>query len=78
MRIQPKIVSEHGQEIPQLQNADKPMAPRGRATQQSRDTMKANQAKQSALFSLLHIFHIVEPHCITNSLRINIYSGLRI
>ena len=30
-----KIVSEHDQEIPQSQTADKPMAPRGRATQQS-------------------------------------------
>ena len=38
----PKIVSEYGQEIPQSQTADKPMAPRGRATQQSRDTRKTN------------------------------------
>ena len=38
MRIQPKIVSEYDQEIPQT--SDKPMTPRGRATQQSRDTMK--------------------------------------
>ena len=30
--------SEYDQEIPQSQTADKPMAPRGRATQQSRDT----------------------------------------
>ena len=35
-------VSEHDQEIPQSQTADKPMAPRGRATQQSRDTRKTN------------------------------------
>ena len=35
-----KIVSEYDQEIPQSQTADKPMAPRGKATQQSRDTMK--------------------------------------
>ena len=28
-----KIVSEYDQEIPQSQTADKPMAPRGRATQ---------------------------------------------
>ena len=30
-----KIVSEYDQELPQSQTADKPMAPRGRATQQS-------------------------------------------
>ena len=30
-----KIVSEYDQEIPQSQTADKPMSPRGRATQQS-------------------------------------------
>ena len=38
----PKIVSEYDQEIPQSQTADKPMAPRGRATQPSRDTRKTN------------------------------------
>ena len=32
--------SEYDQEIPQSQTADKPMAPRGGATQQSRDTRK--------------------------------------
>ena len=32
-----KIVSEYDQEIPQSQTADNPMAPRGRATQPSRD-----------------------------------------
>ena len=37
-----KIVSEYDQEIPQSQTADKPMAPIGRATQQSRDTIKTN------------------------------------
>ena len=35
-----KIVSEYDQEIPQLQTADKPMAPRGRATQQSQNLCK--------------------------------------
>ena len=30
-----KIVSDYDQEIPQLQTADKPMAPLGTATQQS-------------------------------------------
>ena len=37
-----KIVCEYDQEIPQSQTADKSMAPRGRATQQSRDTKKTN------------------------------------
>ena len=37
-----KIVSENDQEIPQSQTADVPMAPRGRATQQKRDTRKTN------------------------------------
>ena len=35
---QVKIVSEYDQEIPQSQTADKPMALRRRATQQSLDT----------------------------------------
>ena len=35
-----KIVSGYDQEMPQSQTADKPMAPRGRVTQQSRDTRK--------------------------------------
>ena len=48
-----EIVSEYDQEIPQSQTADNPMAPRGRATQSSRDTRKANQAKQPALSSPL-------------------------
>ena len=33
-----QIVTEYVQEIPQSQTADKPTAPQGRATQQSRDT----------------------------------------
>ena len=44
-----KKVSEYDQEILQLQSADKPVAPRGRATLQSRDTRKTNKAKQPAL-----------------------------
>ena len=36
------IVSEYDQEIPQSQIADNPVAPRGRATQPSRDTRKTN------------------------------------
>ena len=35
-----KIVSEYDQEIPQSQTADKPMAPQGRAKQQSQDARK--------------------------------------
>ena len=37
-----KIVNEYDQEIPQSQTADNPVAPRGRAAQPSRDTMKIN------------------------------------
>ena len=37
-----KIISEYDQEIPQSQTLDNPMAPRGRATQPSRDTRKTN------------------------------------
>ena len=37
-----KKKSEYDQEIPQSQTAVKPMAPRGRATQQSRATGKTN------------------------------------
>ena len=39
--------------VSQSQTADKPMALRGIATQQSRDTRKTNEAKQTAL-SLPH------------------------
>ena len=34
--------SEYDPEIPQSQTADKPMAPRGRATQTPRDVRKTN------------------------------------
>ena len=47
-----KNSSEYDQEIPQSQTADKPMASRGRATQQSRDTRKLT--KQSNQLSLPH------------------------
>ena len=47
-----KIVSEYDQEIPHLQTADKPVASRGRATQQSQDTRKTSKAKQPALFPI--------------------------
>ena len=42
LKRKPKIVSEYDQEIPQSQTADNPVAPRGRATQPSRDTRKTN------------------------------------
>ena len=41
-RCHTTIVSEYDQEIPQSQAADKPITPRGRATQQLRDTRKTN------------------------------------
>ena len=41
-KVTSKIVSEYQQEIPQSQTADKPMVPRGRATQPSRYTRKTN------------------------------------
>ena len=37
-----KIASEYDQEIPQLQTADNPIAPRERAAQPLRDTRKTN------------------------------------
>ena len=43
------IQKEYDQEIPQSQTADKPMALRGRATQQTRDTRKTNKKQQPAL-----------------------------
>ena len=44
-----KIVIEYDQERPQSQTADKPMSPRGRATQQSRDTRKINRILQETM-----------------------------
>ena len=46
-----KNVSEFDQEISQSQTEIKPMTPQGRATQQSRDASKINQAKQPTLSS---------------------------
>ena len=46
----PKIVSEYDQEIPQLQTADNPAAPRGRATHET----PGRQIKQSNQLSLPH------------------------
>ena len=48
-----KIVSEYDQEIPQSQTADNPMAPRGRATQPSRDRGEEKLTKAiSSLFPI--------------------------
>ena len=41
-RTKAKHVSQYDQEIPQSQTADRPMTPQRRATQQSRDTLKAD------------------------------------
>ena len=50
--LQTKIVSEYGQKIPQSQTADKPMALRVRATQQSPENRKTtNKAKKPDLSS---------------------------
>ena len=38
-----KLVSEHDQEIPQSQTADKPMAPRGRNRHTRKQTKQINQ-----------------------------------
>ena len=46
-----KAISEYAQEIPQSQIADKPVAPWGRVTQQSRDTRKTSKSKQPVLSS---------------------------
>ena len=47
-----KIVSEYDQEIPQSQTANNPMAPRGRATQPSRDTSDQEDKLSKATSSL--------------------------
>ena len=46
-----KKVGEYDQEITQSQTADNPMAPRGGATQPSRDSRKTNLALQPPLSS---------------------------
>ena len=40
--------SEYDQEIPQSQTADNPVAPRGRAKQQSRDTRQTKKSKATS------------------------------
>ena len=46
-----KIIIEYDQETLQSQIADKPMAPRERAKQQSRGSRKTNQAKQITILA---------------------------
>ena len=48
-----KIVSEYDREIPQSQTANKPVAPRGRATQHNHET-PGSKTKQSNQLSLPH------------------------
>ena len=52
--------SEYDKVIQQLQTADTPMTPRGRATQQSPDTRKMNLAKQPALSQDLLAAHFLQ------------------
>ena len=48
-----KNIDEYDQEIPQSRTADKPVASRGRATHQLRDTRKTKQSKAtSSLFPI--------------------------
>ena len=47
-QVTTKIVSEYDEEIAQSQTADKPVASRGRATQQSRDTRKTNKLSKAS------------------------------
>ena len=54
-----KTVSVFDQEIPHSQTAGDPVASRGRATQQSRDTRKINKAKQPAI-SLINMIAKLE------------------
>ena len=55
-----KIVSEYDQEIPQSQTADNPIAPRGRATQPSRDTRKTKLSKATSSLFPIKIIAILE------------------
>ena len=56
--------SEYDQEISQSQTADKPVAQRGRATQQSQDTMMTNKANQLSLpHQIKHRLHILYILC---------------
>ena len=57
--------------VRQSQTADKPMTPQGRATQQSRDTMKTNQAKQPTLSSPSR-WSVAKLECTQNNAQQNI------
>ena len=48
-KVETKVVSEYDQKMPQSQTAEKPVAPWGRATQQSRDTRQTNKTNEPAL-----------------------------
>ena len=50
-RIAILLMGEYDHAVPQLQTVDKPVTPRERAIQQTRDTRKTNKAKQPALSS---------------------------
>ena len=52
-RIAIILMGEYDHVRPQSQTVDKPVAPRERATQQSRATSKVNKTKQPALSSQL-------------------------
>ena len=56
--IEPKLVSEYDQEIPQSQTADNPMTPRGRAAQPSRDTRKSVSVLGRALINYMDIIAV--------------------
>ena len=58
-----KIVSDYDQVIPQSQTADNAKAPRGRATQPSRDTRKTKLSKaNTSLF--LSLFYFSMKTCV--------------
>ena len=59
-----EIVSEYDQEIPQSQTADNPMAPRGRAAQPSRDTMKTKKNRLETPFKGDDVNALIKtPNC---------------
>ena len=55
-----KKVSEYDQEIPQSQTADNPVAPRGRATQPSRDHQEDKFSKATSSLYPIKIIAILE------------------
>ena len=55
-----KILSEYDQEIPHSQTADNPVAPRGRATQPSRDTKEDKLSKATSSLFPIKMIAILE------------------